>query len=94
MADDDLLGKDLDLRWELAHEMPVKSNPEGLVFGPADDWLAFTTRNDNHLKYIMLPSSSPNISSASDTIEPYSVRKFNLNPNGDDHVSFSILYVP
>ncbi|CED82079.1 G protein beta subunit-like protein [Phaffia rhodozyma] len=81
---------ELESDYELVKILEVKSNPEGLVFGPPTEetgeaaWLAFTTRGDHHIKYLMLPSS------VEDQAE-WEIRKFNLNPNGDDFVSFSIL---
>lgn len=56
-AEDPLL-QDVSLRWELVHELTVKSNPEGLVFGPNDAWLAFTTRFVLLLFVLLYPFSS------------------------------------
>jgi len=47
-------------------------------------------REDHHLKYIMLPTSPKPL--GDDAIEePFEIKRFNLNPNGDDHLSFSVL---
>ncbi|KAL7413766.1 WD40-repeat-containing domain protein [Mrakia frigida] len=92
---EDPLGKDVEDRWELRKVIETKSNPEGLVFGPTDEdgaWLAFTTREDNYIKYLMLPSTPKPLGEGDDaTEEPFEIKRFNLNPNGDDHLSFSVL---
>ena len=49
-------------------------------------------REDHHLKYIMLPAT-PKPTDPDATEPSFEIKRFNLNPNGDDHVSFSILYV-
>ena len=50
-------------------------------------------REDHHLKYIMLPAT-PKPTDPDATEPSFEIKRFNLNPNGDDHVSFSILYAP
>lgn len=55
--------------------------------------LRSSVREDHHLKYVLLPST-PKPTGSDATEEPFEIERFNLNPNGDDHVSFSILYVP
>lgn len=62
----------------------AKSNPEGVAFLPDSDFLVFTAREDNLLRYIALPGK------VLDEKKDWEITSYNLNPNGDAWVSFSM----
>lgn len=70
----------------------AKSNPEGVAFLPSSDYLVFTAREDNLLRYIALPGKSVDEKKdgALDEKEDWDITSYNLNPNGDAWVSFSM----
>lgn len=65
----------------------AQSNPEAIIFLPESDYLVFTCREDNLIRYVALPGKEQ------DEKKDWEITSFNLNPNGDNWVSFSILYI-
>lgn len=77
------IGDGDEVTYQKIYSKHLKTNPEAIVFLPGSTHLVYTAREDNYLRYIKLEE---------DMSEPDETR-YNLNPNGDDWVSFSILCI-
>ncbi|KYQ91072.1 hypothetical protein DLAC_07975 [Tieghemostelium lacteum] len=69
-------GKDGDT-YKLKHTWEVANTVESLIFTPSGDNIIAAIRESNYLHYF--------------NIEDHSIEKYNMNSNGDDHVSFSAM---
>lgn len=63
--------------YTLLHKEKLDTNPETLLWLPDTSHVIVTCRNDNYIHYI--------------NMKDLKVTLYNMNPNGDDHVSFSAL---
>lgn len=63
------------------HVEATRENPEGLAFATASS-LCYSCRDDHILHYIAMPGK--------DTKEDFALSGYNMNPNSDSWVSFSV----
>ncbi|KAM0789352.1 hypothetical protein ACM66B_000183 [Microbotryomycetes sp. NB124-2] len=85
--DDDELANAPRLEIEKRKTVQTKSNPEACIFLPDSAYFLWTTRDDNMLHELALPTGGIGEQEWRET-------KFNLNENQQDHwVSFSILHM-
>ncbi|KAK4048217.1 hypothetical protein OIV83_004922 [Microbotryomycetes sp. JL201] len=84
--DDDELATAPRFAIEQRKVIHTKTNPEACIFLPDSAHFLWTSRDDNLLHELVLPTG--------DDVEGWQETKFNLNENQqDDWVSFSILYM-
>ncbi|GAA6028276.1 hypothetical protein JCM8097_006952 [Rhodosporidiobolus ruineniae] len=72
----------------LAHTVHTRTNPEAAVFLPDSRTLVWTAREDHLLHYQTVPAEGNETGEGGWAAESY-----NLNENGDAHISFSILHI-
>ena len=71
----------------------TRTNPEGLAFIPTGS-LVYSCREDHMLHYVSMPGDEEKVSATSDRFgeegTAFKLSGYNLNPNGDAFVSFSM----
>ncbi|KAH8925028.1 WD40 repeat-like protein [Atractiella rhizophila] len=80
-----------ETKWTKRAVLEFDKRVEGILFLPGGKKLAFTLRDDNHLNYLILPEHREEKEILGK--EDLEIEKWNLNANGDDWVSFSILSI-
>ncbi|GAA6001598.1 hypothetical protein JCM10207_006744 [Rhodosporidiobolus poonsookiae] len=72
---------------KLVKSVNTRTNPEAAVFLPDSRWLVYSAREDHLLHYLEMPAEG------GEDKEDWREKTYNLNENGDEFVSFSILYI-
>ena len=77
-----------EIKLSLLHTESFVTNPEALLFLPAYPALIISCRNTNYLTSILLPLAKAD--AKSEGALPVDKEFFNLNENGDNHISYSV----